>query len=73
MQNEEAKARLAVRLGDQHGREGAQPYGDVSDGGSALLMDALGETEPTTEENAPLRLALVDAYLAAYEAAEVQS
>jgi hypothetical protein len=32
--------------------------GDLSQGGKALLMDALGEMGWTTEDNNPLRLSL---------------
>jgi hypothetical protein len=62
-------AGVAAMLGSAHGRAGTRPYGDLERDGEAGLMNALGEVSPTTEANAPLRLALTEAYVTAYEAA----
>ena len=43
-----------------------RPALDLADAGSAALMTALGQTEPTTAANAPLREALCDRYLDGY-------
>ena len=40
----------------------AAPFGDLDDDGSAALMDALGETGPTTQDNHAHRVRLVTAY-----------
>jgi hypothetical protein len=52
----------AYMLGIHHGTEGIELFGDLRDAGSALLMNALGQTGPTTGANHAHRLALVDAY-----------
>jgi hypothetical protein len=52
----------AYMLGIHHGTDHAEPFGNLADAGSALLMDALGQTGPTTEANHPHRVALVAAY-----------
>ena len=52
----------AWQLGIRHGRAGIDPFGDLNDAGSALLMDELGETSPTTADNHAHRVALCDAY-----------
>ena len=58
----------AATLGAMHGRAGTTPYGDL-DLDDSPLMTALGETGPTTEDNHPRRLALLDAYRDAYQQA----
>ena len=60
----------AWQLGTDHGTSGAEPFGDLDAGGEALLMDALGETSWTTEDNHPLRLSLLTTYAEARESAE---
>ena len=55
----------ATRLGREHGRARTTPYGDL-DADDSPLMTALGETSPTTEDNHPRRVALLDAYRDAY-------
>ena len=55
----EAAARM---LGYRHSLEGTEPFGDLDDGGSALLMDELGETGPTTEANHAFRVMLLSEY-----------
>lgn len=60
----------AWRLGQLHGSTAAEPFGDLDQGGEALLMDALGESGWTTEDNHPLRLKLLVAYKEARELAE---
>ncbi len=63
----------ATKLGHAHGRAGIQPHCDLDiDGDATALMHALGETEPTTDANAPYRLALVTAYAEAYRQASTQ-
>src|SRR5262249_9755497 len=47
---------LAAHLGALHGAAWYRPYGDLDGGGEELLLEALGETEPSTSENAPRRL-----------------
>ena len=59
-----AGVQLARELGQRHRAEGAAPYGDLADSGSADLMTALGETSATTELNQGYRLALCEAYAA---------
>ena len=59
------QAETAYRLGSQHRYMERAPL-DVADSGSAELMDALGETGPTSEANYPERLAMCDAYLDGY-------
>lgn len=61
---------MAERLGREHGQQGKQPFGDLADGGDALLLSALGITSPTTEENAPLRWQVIEAYETARESAQ---
>ena len=64
----------AQRLGQQHRAAGIAPFGDADyvfwDAGSARLLNALGVTSPTTGDNAPGRLRVVDAYCDALEARE---
>ena len=67
----EGRQHIAVELGAAHRAAGTAPFGDLDDTGSALLMDALGETGPTTEGNHPGRVALVDAYRDALEGRRV--
>jgi hypothetical protein len=52
----------AYMLGIRHGTERTEPFGDLDDAASALLMDALGQTEPTTEANHAFRVMLLDVY-----------
>lgn len=52
----------AYLLGIRHGTERTEPFGDLDDAGSALLMDALGQTEATTEANHAARVSMLDAY-----------
>ena len=56
----------AQRLGQQHRAAGMAPFGDAGyvfwDEGSARLLGALGVTSPTTDDNAPERFRVVDAY-----------
>jgi hypothetical protein len=59
----------AAALGYQHGITGAYPYARPHEG-EELLMAALGETEPASQENAPHRWALIAAYLNAYDRAQ---
>lgn len=59
---EAAMHALALHLGRHHKRAGSFPFGDLDAGGEALLMDALGETGPTTADNHARRLAMVEAY-----------
>jgi hypothetical protein len=60
----------AAELGREHGHTGIEPYcGRDIDGDATALIHALGETEPTTEANAPYRLALVTTYAEAYQQA----
>jgi hypothetical protein len=58
----------AAELGREHAEAEITPYGDLEDAGSALLMTDLGQTEPT-DANHPTRLAMLDAYTRAREAA----
>jgi hypothetical protein len=53
---------LAAALGRHHRQAGLAPYGDMQDEGSALLMNDLGQTEATSDDNYPERLAACDAY-----------
>jgi len=46
------------QLGPDRGTAGAGSFGDLGQSGKVLLMDALGETWWTTEDNYPLRLSL---------------
>ena len=63
----------AAELGREHGHAGIEPHCDLDiDGDATALMNALGETEPMTEANAPYRLALVTAYAEAYRQASTQ-
>jgi hypothetical protein len=63
----------AAELGRDHGHAGIEPYcGLDMDGDTTALMHALGETEPTTDANAPHRLALVTAYAQAYQRASTK-
>jgi hypothetical protein len=55
-------AQRAIDLAREHRNAGIAPFGDLADEGSALLMDALGETGWTTEENQFDRWAAVNAY-----------
>lgn len=55
-------AEQASRLGEAHRAAGVCPFGDLADGGDALLMGALGEGSPTTAGNFGERLAAVAAY-----------
>lgn len=59
----------AWQLGTDHGTSGETPFGDMDAGGEALLMDALGETGWTTQDNYPLRLGLLETYKDARESA----
>ena len=59
----------AWQLGTDHGTTGEEPFGDLDAGGEALLMDALGETGWTTEDNHPLRARLLDTYTEARDSA----
>ncbi len=52
---------LAGVMGAEHAERGMCPFGDL-DLDDSPLMDALGETEPTTDANHAFRLALVNAY-----------
>ena len=54
--------RRALELGRQHHAAGVAPFGDLADAGSALLMDALGQAGPTTQDNHYFRMALCEAY-----------
>ena len=57
----------AAAMGHEHGITGIEPYCRLDmDGHDARLMDAFGETEPTTGTNALHRLALITAYTTAY-------
>lgn len=64
----------AQRLGQQHRAAEIAPFGDARyvtwDEGSARLLDALGVTSPTTDNNAPGRRRAVDAYLGALDRSE---
>ena len=63
-------ARVAAELGPRHGIAGAEPYCRLDmDGHDSQLMEALGETEPTTDANALYRLSLIQAYAVAYQRA----
>ena len=62
--NAETRAR---ELGTLHGETGHAPYGCLSDAGSARLMDALGQTGPTTHATHDFRLFLLDTYVEAWE------
>jgi hypothetical protein len=59
----------ALQLGIDHGAAGAEPFGNLDEGGEALLMNALGEVGWTTEDNSPLRLRLLMTYMRAREEA----
>ncbi len=59
----------ARKLGTLHGETGRMPYGCLSDAGSARLMDALGQTGPTTRATHDFRLFLLDTYVEAWEQA----
>jgi hypothetical protein len=60
----------AAELGRLHGRAGTEPYCSLDmDGDDSPLMRALGETECPTDANHWHRLALIDAYTEAYQAA----
>ena len=64
----EAQRNAAFRLGCRHGRSPAgAPYGDLNDAGSADLMTALGEVDPTTEANHADRVSLLAAYVRGWE------
>lgn len=62
---EAARAHRAYKLGsiDAYAE---RPARDMSDTGSAWLMDELGETSPTTEANAPYRAMLCERYIDGY-------
>jgi hypothetical protein len=64
----------AQRLGQQHRAAGITPFGDAHyvswDEGSARLLDALGETSPTTGDSAPGRHRMTAAYCDALQARE---
>ena len=62
MNDTETLIKQAAALGRQHREYGIAPYGDLDDGGSAHLMDELGETSETTEENWCQRIAMCEAY-----------
>jgi hypothetical protein len=57
---------LAAQLGALHGAARYRPYGDLDDGGGALLLTALGETDPADAENRPRRRVLLETYREAY-------
>lgn len=57
-----ATIKQARALGIEHGAANMAPYGDLDDAGSALLVDALGETSPTTARNHLRRAGLIKAY-----------
>lgn len=59
------KADAAYRLGSADAYLGRQPL-DVHDAGSAVLMDALGETSATTAANYGPRATMCDAYAEGY-------
>lgn len=63
-----AKMHAAARLGADHGSQGQQPYGNLTDDPTALLA-ALGETGPATDDNAHLRAWLTGDYTTAWERA----
>ena len=64
----------AAEMGHEHGVAGVAPYCRLDqDGQDSRLMDAFGETEPTTDANAMHRLALVQAYATAYRDARKQT
>ena len=64
----------AAEMGREHGVAGVAPYCRLDqDGQDSRLMDAFGETEPTTNANAMHRLALVQAYATAYRDARKQT
>jgi hypothetical protein len=69
-------AEQARQLGQQHRTAAITPFGDADyvywDEGSARLLNALGITSPTTDDNAPGRQALVDAYCGALEPREAE-
>lgn len=71
---QEALAGQARWLGQQHRSAAVTPFGEVEhvyrDAGSAQLLDALGITSPTTEDNAPGRQHLLEAYCDALEGRE---
>jgi hypothetical protein len=64
----------AQRLGQQHRAAGIAPFGDADfvfwDAGSARLLGALGVTSPATDDNAPGRFRVADAYCDALDARE---
>ena len=62
MNDTETLINRAAALGSQHREHGIAPYGDLDDGGSACLMNELGETSETTEENWCQRIAMCEAY-----------
>jgi hypothetical protein len=69
MQIEDGPA-TAADLGREHGRARTQPSCDLEiDGDATALLQALGETEWTTDANHPYRLSLVTAYAEAYQQA----
>ena len=69
MQIEDGPAR-AAGLGREHGRTATPPHCDLEiDGDAGKLLDALGETERTTNSNHGYRLSLVTAYAEAYQQA----
>jgi hypothetical protein len=64
----------AAAMGHEHGVTGIEPYCRLDmDGHDSRLMDAFGETEPTTDANALHRLALIRAYTTAYARARKQA
>jgi hypothetical protein len=69
MQLEDGPA-TAAGLGRAHGHAGTRPYCDLDIHGDATaLLQALGETEPTTDANHHYRLSLVTTYAHAYQQA----
>ena len=69
-------AEQARQLGHEHRAAAIIPFGDAHevywDQGSARLLNALGVTSPTTDDNAPGRQTLVAAYCEALEASEAE-
>lgn len=63
---EDHRREVAWELGRQHAREG-HPAWNLEDADSALLMDLIGETRPTTSRNHPRRWLLCGRYESGYE------
>jgi hypothetical protein len=69
-------AERARQTGLEHRAAAITPFGDADyvswDQGSAQLLTSLGITSPTTDDNAPGRQALVDAYCNTLEPRETE-